>query len=585
MQIINVFKRLNYIFSKKQKVNLVILILIIIIGSGFELLGLVAIMPLVEIITNPELIKSKKEYLFFYNFFNIENEKQFIVLFLILLILIYLVKNAYLLFMYDRKNKFTYNNSRIVSMKLMRSYLGQKYEFFLTKNVSELQRNVTNDTNMLFAAVSASVELLAEITTILFMFVYLVILDKTISLGILFILLLFSFVFLRLVKNKSSRYGKLLRNATVDMNKWLRQSFEGIKEIKIANSEDYYIERTEDAYRSLSKALCRQEFIKVSPRPIFEAVCVSSLLVIVGGKIVSGVNLSYFIPVISVMAVAAFRLLPAFGRVTAHINNIIFNASAVENVFSDLKEVEKLNDAYARIENESKIVFTSEINVKNIVFSYLETNRPVINNLSLDIKKNTAVAFIGSTGSGKTTLADIILGLLEPQEGQILVDGMAINSNPLSWHNLVGYIPQNIYLIDDTIRNNVVFGIPESEETEENIWKALESAQLSEFVRELDHGLDTVVGERGVRLSGGQRQRIGIARALFLNPEILILDEATSALDNETESAVMTAIEQLKGNRTLIIIAHRLSTIKNCDVIYEIKDGKAYKKEKKDIFN
>ena len=542
-------------------------------------------MPLVEIITNPELIKSKKEYLFFYNFFNIENEKQFIVLFLILLILIYLAKNAYLLFMYDRKNKFTYNNSRIVSMKLMRSYLGQKYEFFLTKNVSELQRNVTNDTNMLFAAVSASVELLAEITTILFMFVYLVILDKTISLGILFILLLFSFVFLRLVKNKSSRYGKLLRNATVDMNKWLRQSFEGIKEIKIANSEDYYIERTEDAYRTLSKALCRQEFIKVSPRPIFEAVCVSSLLVIVGGKIVSGVNLSYFIPVISVMAVAAFRLLPAFGRVTAHINNIIFNASAVENVFSDLKEVEKLNDAYARIENESKIVFTSEINVKNIVFSYLETNRPVINNLSLDIKKNTAVAFIGSTGSGKTTLADIILGLLEPQEGQILVDGMAINSNPLSWHNLVGYIPQNIYLIDDTIRNNVVFGIPESEETEENIWKALESAQLSEFVRELDQGLDTVVGERGVRLSGGQRQRIGIARALFLNPEILILDEATSALDNETESAVMTAIEQLKGNRTLIIIAHRLSTIKNCDVIYEIKDGKAYKKEKKDIFN
>ena len=585
MQIINVFKRLNYIFSKKQKVNLVILILIIIIGSGFELLGLVAIMPLVEIITNPELIKSKKEYLFFYNFFNIENEKQFIVLFLILLILIYLVKNAYLLFMYDCKNKFTYNNSRIVSMKLMRSYMGQKYEFFLTKNVSELQRNVTNDTNMLFAAVSASVELLAEITTILFMFVYLVILDKTISLGILFILLLFSFVFLRSVKNKSSRYGKLLRNATVDMNKWLRQSFEGIKEIKIANSEDYYIERTEDAYRTLSKALCRQEFIKVSPRPIFEAVCVSSLLVIVGGKIVSGVNLSYFIPVISVMAVAAFRLLPAFGRVTAHINNIIFNASAVENVFSDLKEVEKLNDAYARIENESKIVFTSEINVKNIVFSYLETNRPVINNLSLDIKKNTAVAFIGSTGSGKTTLADIILGLLEPQEGQILVDGMAINSNPLSWHNLVGYIPQNIYLIDDTIRNNVVFGIPESEETEENIWKALESAQLSEFVRELDHGLDTVVGERGVRLSGGQRQRIGIARALFLNPEILILDEATSALDNETESAVMTAIEQLKGNRTLIIIAHRLSTIKNCDVIYEIKDGKAYKKEKKDIFN
>lgn len=585
MQIINVFKRLNYIFSKKQKVNLVILILIIIIGSGFELLGLVAIMPLVEIITNPELIKSKKEYLFFYNFFNIENEKQFIVLFLILLILIYLAKNAYLLFMYDRKNKFTYNNSRIVSMKLMRSYLGQKYEFFLTKNVSELQRNVTNDTNMLFAAVSASVELLAEITTILFMFVYLVILDKTISLGILFILLLFSFVFLRLVKNKSSRYGKLLRNATVDMNKWLRQSFEGIKEIKIANSEDYYIERTEDAYRTLSKALCRQELIKVSPRPIFEAVCVSSLLVIVGGKIISGVNLSHFIPVISVMAVAAFRLLPAFGRVTTHINNIIFNASAVENVFSDLKEVEKLNDAYARIENESKIVFTSEINVKNIVFSYLETNRPVINKLSLDIKKNTAVAFIGSTGSGKTTLADIILGLLEPQEGQILVDGMAINSNPLSWHNLVGYIPQNIYLIDDTIRNNVVFGIPESEETEENIWKALESAQLSEFVRELDHGLDTVVGERGVRLSGGQRQRIGIARALFLNPEILILDEATSALDNETESAVMTAIEQLKGNRTLIIIAHRLSTIKNCDVIYEIKDGKAYKKEKKDIFN
>lgn len=255
----------------------------------------------------------------------------------------------------------------------------------------------------------------------------------------------------------------------------------------------------------------------------------------------------------------------------------MFNRTAVDRIYSDLKQAENYINGKKSQEKVDEIYFQKDISVENLTFSYPKTNNPVLNKISLKIPKNMSVAFIGPSGAGKTTLADLILGVLEPQSGKIMVDGKDIQLGVDSWHKKLGYIPQSIYIMDDTLRNNVAFGIPEEDIDDVKVWKALEEAQMKEFVELLENGLDTNIGEGGMRLSGGQRQRIGIARVLYNDPQVIILDEATSALDTETESAVMEAIESFNGNKTMVIIAHRLSTVRNCDIVYKVDNHKVVK--------
>ena len=316
------------------------------------------------------------------------------------------------------------------------------------------------------------------------------------------------------------------------------------------------------------------------PKPVIETLCICGLLGAIAIKFWwRGANITYFVPIISVFAVAAFRLLPSFNRITEYIGNIMYEKSAINSVYADLKEVDELNAMKKEADGEQRaITFDRAIDIQNLSFAYPGTDKYVLKNLNLCIEKKSSVAFIGQSGAGKTTLADIIMGLLEPSEGNVYVDGNSIYDNLRGWHKVIGYIPQTIYLMDDTIRNNIAFGLEKDEIDEKKLEHAVEQAQLTELIAGLEEGLDTQIGEMGIRLSGGQRQRIGIARALYHNPEILVLDEATSALDNETEKAVMDAIEALHGKMTLIIIAHRLSTIKNCDYVYEIGNGNAERK-------
>ena len=295
-------------------------------------------------------------------------------------------------------------------------------------------------------------------------------------------------------------------------------------------------------------------------------------------------NIADFVPQLSAFAIAAFRLMPSIGKLNAYINSINYCKPSLNLIYDDLKAIEdcKGEDAY-RPDKDENASFEEAINVNDVVYRYPDSDENVINNVSMNIKKGTTVAFIGSSGAGKTTLADIILGLLVPDKGDICVDEWSIRDNPNKWHSMLGYIPQTIYLTDDSIRRNIAFGVNEADIDDEAVNRAIEEAQLSEFVKTLPEGVNTFVGDRGVRLSGGQRQRIGIARALYRNPQILVLDEATSALDNETETAVMEAIDNLHGNKTMIIIAHRLTTIRNADVIYEVAAGQVSKKTKAEI--
>nr|MCR5127931.1 ABC transporter ATP-binding protein/permease [Lachnospiraceae bacterium] len=293
-----------------------------------------------------------------------------------------------------------------------------------------------------------------------------------------------------------------------------------------------------------------------------------------------------FVTTLGTVAVAAFRLFPAVGRLTTNLNAIMYNRPRLDSMYEMLKEIEE-DDTYqlktADPEDAEPLAFEERLQIKDVRWKYPAGQDDVLRGLNMEIRKGESVALIGPSGAGKTTLADVVLGLLKPQEGQILLDGVDVYQNLAGWAKIIGYVPQAVYLTDDTIRGNVAFGIYEKDIDDEKIWQALEEAQLADFVRGLEKGLDTMVGERGVRLSGGQRQRIAIARALYENPQILVLDEATSALDTETETAVMEAIDSLHGSKTMIIVAHRLTTIRNCDAIFEVNGGVATKRDKEEV--
>jgi ABC-type multidrug transport system fused ATPase/permease subunit len=300
-------------------------------------------------------------------------------------------------------------------------------------------------------------------------------------------------------------------------------------------------------------------------------------------RIVLGADVNKFIPVMSVFAIAAIRMLPSFNRISGYLGSLMFNRPAVEAVYNDLREMDELNKK-AGEEKSIASIPAGDIEVKDVTFAYpSKSDITILDKVSLTIPRNKAVAFVGPSGAGKTTLADIVLGVLKPVNGEVLVNGVSVSANSKAWHEHIGYIPQSIFLTDDTIRANVAFGVPEEEIDDAKVWAALEKAQIADFVRSQDDGLESRIGDRGVKLSGGQRQRIGIARALYTDPEVIVLDEATSALDNDTEKAVMDAIYNLSGHKTMIIIAHRITTIKACDIIYEINNSNVMKRTYKEL--
>ena len=308
-----------------------------------------------------------------------------------------------------------------------------------------------------------------------------------------------------------------------------------------------------------------------------EMVFVAALLMVIIVKLLMGTHSEYFVATLSVFAIAAFRLMPSINRITNYMSILMFTKSSVSKVYCDLQEVEKLEKEGLSADDFADMELKETIEIRDLIFRYPDADSNVLENINFTIKKNQSVALIGPSGAGKSTLADILLGVLEPTQGTVFVDGKDIRGHIKDWHRRIGYIPQSIYLMDASIKENIAFGIGKDQIDEIRIERVLEEAQLKEFVDKLPEGLETVIGEGGVRLSGGQRQRIGIARALYNDPDLLVLDEATSALDNNTEKAVMEAIDKLAGSKTLIIIAHRLTTIQNCDIVYEVKDKQVKK--------
>ena len=565
-------KQFRYIFNRKQKAGLLLLLIAIIVGTFLELAGVTAIMPFIDVVMNPETIDRKWYLKIPYESLNFQNTTVFIIFVAVVLIAVYILKNVYLCFMYYAQYRFTYDNRRKVATHMLNAYLKQPYSYHRIHPSSELMRNISTDMERMFDCVLSILQLFTEGCVCVVLVVYLFIMDKSITIGVGAILSLFLLVFYRGFKKYLNHVGNENRKYAARITQWLQQSFGGIKEAKILEREDYFLNQFDYNYKKSASYDRKYRFLQVAPRPIMEMVFVAAILAVIIVKLLNGTQSAYFVSTLSVFAIAAFRLMPSMNRITNYMSVLMFTKGSVEKVYHDLQEVERLEKNKPAVTADVSLELKKEIQIRNLSFRYPDASENVLENISFTIPKNRSIAFIGPSGAGKTTLADIILGVLEPTEGQICVDGGDIQNCMSAWHKNIGYIPQSIYLMDASIRENVAFGIPKDQIDETCLRRALEEAQLKEFVDSLPEGLDTVIGESGVRLSGGQRQRIGIARALYNDPDVLVLDEATSALDNETEKAVMDAIDRLAGNKTLIIIAHRLTTITNCDVIYEVKD-------------
>ena len=578
------YSKLNYIFKPKDRFKIILLLFMVVFGSFMELLGVAIFEPFAKIFMQSEVIRENKYLNYFYQMLGCNDTKEFLAVISICIIAIYIFKNIFLWVEQDFILKFSYNMQRKLSTQLLTTYLHEPYTFHLNKNVAELQRSMQEDTALFSQVLVHTLQLIAEVVVCSVIGVYLFIVSHSITVVIVGLLICCVGFFTTITRRFSKQLGKEAQIYKAKLYQWVNQSMGGVKEVKVLNREEYFVQNYEKYYKVYIKGLRLNKLLSITPKYIVEAVCMTGLLLAIIVKMFFGQrdDISTFIPQLTVFAVAAFRLMPSVGKINEHINNILFAAPSVELIYDDLKGIEDFRKQ--EVDERKEWDFKNRIEAKNITYSYPDTDKKILDNTGCVIPKGKTVAFIGGSGAGKTTMVDIILGLLTPQLGKVMADDMNVFKNLSTWHHQIGYIPQAIYLSDDTIRSNVAFGILEDEVDDEAVMEALRKAQLLEFARSLPEGLDTMVGDRGVRLSGGQRQRIGIARALYHDPEILVLDEATSALDNETETAVMESIESLQGMKTIIVIAHRLTTIRNADIIYEVCDGKAVERSKEYVF-
>ena len=574
------YKKLSYIFSKRDKYKIALLLCIMVAGSFLELLGVAVFQPFVNIIMMPDSIQENSYLARIYQMFGCSTTESFLTVVALGIIVIYVVKNVYLWVEQNLIMKFTYGMQQKLSTRLLTTYLSEPYTFHLNKNIAELQRSMQEDTGLFTQVLMHTLQLVAEVVVCIVLGVYLFTVSNSITVVIVGLLILCVVLFTKITKRFTEQLGKEAQVYKGKLYQWVNQSLGGVKEVKVLNREEFFVSSYKKYYGLYIKGVRINRLLSITPKYMVEAVCMTGLLIAIIIKLNFGHGeLENFIPQLATFAVAAFRLLPSVGRINEHVNNILYAVPSVDLIYGDLKGIEDYQESKGEEEGK-EWSFEHGITAKHITYAYPNTDTNVLEDANCIIPKGKTVAFIGSSGAGKTTMADIILGLLAPQRGKILVDNIDVFKNLTMWHHQIGYIPQVIYLSDDTIRNNIAFGIHEDQIDEEAVKTALKKAQLAEFVDTLPDGLDTIVGDRGVRLSGGQRQRIGIARALYHDPEILVLDEATSALDNETETAVMEAIESLQGSKTMIIIAHRLTTIQNADIIYEVGDGKVTERSK-----
>lgn len=580
---IEIILKFKKILNRRQKVRVIIIGILMVIGAILETLSVSMIVPLISVVINPQIIETNEYAKMVCEVFDIQSSRIFTILVIIALICLFILKNVFLYIEYYIQNRFVYNNCLAIRHELFASYLQRPYEYFLHVNSGEVIRvlgaDVSNAFNLLTTVLSFFTELLLSLSLILLLFFT----DTLMTVMIGSILLLLMITLAKIIKPILKREKLLAQKNGALASKWLLQAITGIKDLKVSHKEDFFLEEYRKAGRSVVVADGKNVTLSNVPRLLIETVSITGMLGVIGILILGGRELNTMWPQLSAFALAAIRLMPSANRLSTAYNSMSYLEPSLDKVIETLevtKVWEKKGYCTEMQENRNKAFrVNTKIEMCDVSYKYPESEEDVLSDVSLKIKIGQSVGIVGTSGAGKTTLVDVLIGLLPPSGGRVEADGIDISQNYYGWLKQIAYIPQMIFMLDDTIKSNIAFAQKKDDILDDDIWRALEEAQLADFVRKLPQGIYTEIGERGVRLSGGQRQRIGIARALYKNPEILVFDEATSALDNETEAAIMESINRLRGRKTMIIIAHRLETIKSCDIVYRVENGNVYLEE------
>lgn len=573
----DIFKKLNYILDKKQKINIVVLAVMIFIGGILETLSISAMLPVVWVIIDEESVQNNKYCQGIMELLHIQNMQGFIIMLLIALMIMYILKNAYLLLLTSEQNRFiSVNRNRLIS-QVLREFLNRPYEFYLDADIPTVFRLTDSDIPNVFGILMAIISLASEVVVFVLICGVLIVTDWKLVLVLIFISGIVTLVLFKVLKPKLNSLGMTNQAIQSRIAKWRIQAIYGIKDVKVLHRESFFADNYESNGKIGAKLNQKYAIINALPRILIETIFMVSILGYLVVCVALGDDMTQMLPTLTAFGLAAVRLLPCVNRINTYLTDISYFRPCLDYVYENMNINEiskKTNQTLLPVDETKTMQLRNRIELKDIVYAYPNTDTLIFDHADMEIPYGKSIGIMGPSGAGKSTIVDILLGLLKVHEGQILCDGDNVFDNYPAWLAQIGYIPQSIYLVDEPIRNNIAFGIADDEIDDNRIWQVLEEAQLKEFIQTLPEGLDTAIGDRGVRLSGGQRQRLGIARALYHNPEILVFDEATSALDNETEAAVMEAINSFHGKKTMVIIAHRLNTIEKCDIIYRVEGGK-----------
>lgn len=632
---LRIVKKLSKILNARQKVRVIVLAFLMFIAGLLETVSASLMIPLITAAMDENIIYNNKYARMVCGMFDLHSNRTFMVVVIVALMFMYVFKNVFILFEIYVQNRFISNNKFSIKCEMMQLYLSRPYEDFLGLGTAQIQRAVQGNVDGAFSALMTALNFFMEFFTAVVLIVAIILMNPMMAVATALLLVVLLAVISTVLKPLMKKYGIAKMDNDTKATKWFLQAISGVKELKVAGKETYFEQQYNYYGKRAVSAEKRGNVIGQIPRLSIESFCMVGMLGVMAFLMYKGSDITTLLPQLSAFAVAAIRLLPCANRMSGYMAGISYNEPQLDEMIKNREEIlawkkadakkkqgmmeagrdneknsvvdderqktgkpeigkqksgkqmaskeecgkqeSENRENYAADGIETELSFCDKIELSDITYSYPNTETNVLEHASMEIPIGKSIGVVGGSGAGKTTAIDVLLGLLEPKEGAVLADGWNIQNNYRQWLKNIGYIPQMIYMLDDTIRANVGFGYSKEDIDDEKVWHAIEEAQLREFVESLPEGLDTVIGERGVRVSGGQRQRIGIARALYEDPAILIFDEATSALDNETEAAIMESINGLHGKKTMVIIAHRLTTIEGCDMVYRVEDKKIWR--------
>ncbi len=552
------------LFTNSDRVAFIRIVVMVIVGMFLETISLGIVVPIIGILTQDDY---QQKYPFIVDIFGNLSREELISAVMVAMVLIYVVRSLFLFWSLWIQKGFSASVSGRLSQSLFSIYLRQPYMFHLQRNSSTLMRNAKNATSVVTCGVDPFLVLLTDGLVAIAMFALLIAVEPVGTLAVLLVFGLSTFVFQRTTRRRIDNWGYQVDYHETKILQHLQEGFGGAKDVKVLGRENEFLSQHEKHLGESIRINRIYNVILTLPRSFMEIITIVGLCLLVVSMVVRGRELADIVPILGLFAAAAFRVMPSINRLLMATQTLIFNRSIIASVYKDF-----LLDSPDSLSLKSETKFATQLELTDVSFKYPTAANASLQNVSLVVKRGEAVGFVGPSGAGKSTLVDVILGLFAPTSGVVKVDGQDVQQNLRNWQNQIGYVPQAIYLTDDTLRRNVAFGLNDENIDDNLVRNAIRLAQLEEFVATLPEKLETVVGERGVRLSGGQRQRIGIARALYHNPSVLVLDEATSSLDTPTEHGVMQAVQALQGSKTVLIVAHRLSTVEYCDRLYKIEN-------------